>query len=321
MRDARPRADEEARGATCVHGCESAIKEELDRVNEHVHARLELLESVSSDACAGELLRCSAECGSLNTFVHSKRDALLKVAKKFDEKLRSASGRCTARVNMQMLETAPFCTSFLERMLNVQIKLEEWALTRREVNPNLRQLLTEAYEAAAGLSENESPHVFNAPILAPNAPRMSSRRFSPLRQAQDIRLARPPTTRPPAAELLRLQGRAFERRRGAAQRLQTAASLEIFTVEVRPPAAKELTRQIAVPLFMRRGKDDRGVAGDLARVPPSAKGAEGAPGGAAKPPPEEDSATPNSIHSPFTAFEKTAAPLWDHETRSRRWTR
>ena len=86
----------------------------------------------------------------------------------------------------------------------------------------------------------------------------------------------------PAAEFL--QGRAFERRRGAARRLQTAASLEIFTVEVRPPVAKELTRQIAVPLFMWRGTDNRGVAGDLARVPPSAKGAEGAPGGAAKPP-------------------------------------
>ena len=51
---------------------------------------------------------------------------------------------------------------------------------------------------------------------------------------------------------------------------------------------------------------------------PSAEGAEGAPEGAAKPPPEEDSTTPNSINSPFTALEKTPAPLWDHETRLRR---
>ena len=127
---------------------------EIEKVNAHVVACLGVLESAppTSDS---ELVRCSAECGSVVAFIHCNRNALRELAKEFEEKMRRTTCEPCTGVNMRMIETAPFCTSLLERTLDVQARLEESV----GVDCSLRRRLTEAYEASAGLSENESTGV------------------------------------------------------------------------------------------------------------------------------------------------------------------
>ena len=131
------------------HPCSSefhvVMEREVEKVNSHVVACLEVLES-ASPASDNELVRCSSECGILSTFIHCNRDALREIAKDFNEKMRNATGACCTRFSMRTVETASFRTSLLERVLNVQARLEESVLS----DP-LRRLLTEVYEASAGL--------------------------------------------------------------------------------------------------------------------------------------------------------------------------
>ena len=134
------------------------INREIEKVNSHVVACLGALESAASTSDS-ELVRCSADCGSVVTFIHCNRNALRELAKEFEEKmLRTTCERCT-RVSMRMIETAPFCTSLLERTLDVQARLEESVTTQHGIDCSLRRRLTEAYEASAGLSENEATSV------------------------------------------------------------------------------------------------------------------------------------------------------------------
>ena len=104
-----------------------------------------MLES-ASPASDNELVRCSSQCGILGTFIHCNRNALREIAKEFNEKMRDATWACRTRFSMQTIEAASFCTSLLERVLNVQARLEESVLS-----DHLRRLLTEVYEASAGL--------------------------------------------------------------------------------------------------------------------------------------------------------------------------
>ena len=146
------------------------INREIEKVNSHVVACLGALESAAPTSDS-ELVRCSADCGSVVTFIHCNRNALRELAKEFEEKmLRTTCERCT-RVSMRMIETAPFCTSLLERTLDVQARLEESVPMQHGVDCSLRRRLTEAYEASAGLSENESTSVR---VTAPAAPCMPS---------------------------------------------------------------------------------------------------------------------------------------------------
>ena len=193
LRQTWARADQEAHAPFNVH-CETDLNEqafafrselpnasmftdminrEIDRVNSHVVACLEVLES-TLPASETELLRCSSECGSLVAFIHCNRNGLREMASAFNEKMRSATWERCTRVNMRMIETAPFCTSLLERTLNAQAKLEESVRQQHGVDSSLRRLLTEVYEASAGLSENESPSVRNPPKahLRPRMPSM-----------------------------------------------------------------------------------------------------------------------------------------------------
>ena len=236
LRQTRSRADQEAHAPFYVQ-CEAlerslqselpnervfmgVINRELDKVNKHVISCLKVLES-ASPASISELVCCSTECGSLSTFIRCNRDELREIAKKFHKKVRSATERCTC-VSMQMVEAAPFCTSLLERTLNLQTTLEKWALQRHGGDCNLCRLLTCAYEASAGLSGNESPRIRGTP-MAPDAPRMPSL-LSSRRQAWGIRRA---STRPPRA------------------RGHTNYPL----VEVAPPAVEERSQTMG-PLFI-----------------------------------------------------------------------
>ena len=109
----------------------------------------------------------------LITFIHNNRNGLREMVSDFDEKMRSATWERCTRVNMRMIETAPFCTSLLERTLNAQARLEESVRQQHGVDCSLRRLLTEVYEASAGLSEHESPSVRDPPKahLRPLSPR------------------------------------------------------------------------------------------------------------------------------------------------------
>ena len=182
LRQTRSRADQEEHAPFYVQ-CEAlektfqaerpcscefhvVMEREVEKVNSHVVACLGVLESASPTSDS-ELVRCSAECGSVVTFIHCNRNALRELAKEFEEKmLRTTCERCT-RVSMRMIETAPFCTSLLERTLDVQARLEESVPMQHGVDCSLRRRLTEAYEASAGLSENESTSVR---VTAPAAP-------------------------------------------------------------------------------------------------------------------------------------------------------
>ena len=138
------------------------IKGEIEKVNSHVVACLGVLESASPTSDS-ELVRCSAECGSVVAFIHCNRNALRELAKEFEEKMRRTTCEPCTGVNMRMIETAPFCTSLLERTLDLQARLEESV----GVDCSLRRRLTEAYEASAGLSESEPTSVR---VTAPAAP-------------------------------------------------------------------------------------------------------------------------------------------------------
>ena len=141
------------------------INREIEKVNSHVVACLEVLES-TLPATESELVRRSAECGSLIAFIHCNHNGLREMANRFDEKMRSATWERCTRVDRQMIETAPFCTTLLERTLDVQARLEESV----GVDCSLRRRLTEAYEASAGLSENESTSVRVTARAAPCMP-------------------------------------------------------------------------------------------------------------------------------------------------------
>ena len=152
------------------------IREELRIINKYVAACVEALESVRPD---GELVRCSTDCGSLSTFIRWNRDGLRKIAKKFDKKIakkfdKIVTGDCTfAHAQTQrMLETAAFCTCLLERTCDVQANLEEWALEQH--NFILRGLITDAYEASAGLLDDDEPLGGGEKPVPPNAPRLPS---------------------------------------------------------------------------------------------------------------------------------------------------
>ena len=155
LRQTRSRADQEAHVPFYVQ-CEAmektlqaerpcssefhvVMEREVEKVNSHVVACLEVLES-ASPASDNELVRCSSECGILSTFIHCNRDALREIAKEFNEKMRNAT-----RFSMRTIEAAPFCTSLLERVLNVQARLEESVLQEHGGDSSLRRLLTEAY--------------------------------------------------------------------------------------------------------------------------------------------------------------------------------
>ena len=161
LRQARSRADQEEHAPfyvqceaiertlqserPCSYEFDVIMNREIEKVNSHVVACLGVLES-ASPASDNELVRCSSQCGILGTFMHCNRNALREIAKEFNEKMRDATWACRTRFSMQTIEAASFCTSLLERVLNVQARLEESVLS----DP-LRRLLTEVYEASAGL--------------------------------------------------------------------------------------------------------------------------------------------------------------------------
>ena len=125
--------------------------------------------------------------------VRAGRSSLSSTLRGMERKMRSTTWECCTRVSMCMIETAPFCTSLLERLLNVQTGLEE------SVHGSLRRLLTEAYEASAGLSDNESPSVRGPPI-APDALRLRTKLFEAsagLSQNESPRVRGPPVVRRP----------------------------------------------------------------------------------------------------------------------------
>ena len=142
------------------------IEREVEKVNSHVVACLRVLESAPPTSYS-ELVRCSAECGSVVTFIHCNRNALLELAKEFEEKMRRTTCEPCTGVSMRTIKAASFCTSLLERMLNVQARLEESVPKQHGVDCSLRRLLTEVYEVSAGLSENASTSVR---VTAPAAP-------------------------------------------------------------------------------------------------------------------------------------------------------
>ena len=159
------------------------INREIEKVNSHVVACLGVLESASPTS-DGELVRCSAECGSVVTLIHCNRNALLELAKEFEKKMRRTTWGRSTGVSMRMIETEPFCTSLLERTLDVQARLEESVLKQHGVDCSLRRRLTEAYEASAGLSENESTSVRVTARAAPCIPSLpTASRPIPARRA------------------------------------------------------------------------------------------------------------------------------------------
>ena len=155
------------------------INREIEKVNSHVVACLGALESAAHTSDS-ELVRCSAECGSMVTFIHCNRNALRELAKEFEKKMRRMTWEGCTRDSMRMIETAPFCTSLLERTLDVQARLEESVTTQHGIDCSLRRRLTEAYEASAGLSENESTSVRVTAPAAPCIPSLPTVRSRPI---------------------------------------------------------------------------------------------------------------------------------------------
>ena len=199
------------------------INREIEKVNSHVVACLGVLES-ASPASDNELVRCSSECGILSTFIHCNRNALREIAKDFNEKMRNATWACCTSFSMRTIKAAPFCTSLLERVLNVQARLEESVLSDR-----LRRLLTEVYEVSAGLSESsdESPSFRRAP-KAPDAPRMPSMPISP-RSIRPARTRRASYTGPARAR----------HAPSSASRLHRPRTTDLPPVEVPPPVVED----------------------------------------------------------------------------------
>ena len=234
LRQTRARADQEAHAPFYVQ-CEAlektfqaerpcscefhvVMEREVEKVNSHVVACLGVLES-ASPASDKELVRCSSECGILSTFIHCNRDALCEIAKEFNEKMRNAT-----RFSMRTIEAAPFCTSLLERVLNVQARLEESVLQELG-GDSLRRLLTEAYEVSAGLSESPS---FRGTPKAPAAPPMPSMPISP-RSIRPARTRRASYTGPARAR----------HAPSSASRLHRPRTTDLPLVEVPPPVVED----------------------------------------------------------------------------------
>ena len=218
----------------CSYEFDVIMNREIEKVNSHVVACLGVLES-ASPASDNELVRCSSQCGILGTFIHCNRNALREIAKEFNEKMRDATWACRTRFSMQTIEAASFCTSLLERVLNVQARLEESVLS----DP-LRRLLTEVYEASAGLSESsdKSPSFRHAP-KAPDAPRMPLMPISPR------------STRPASV------GSARAKRARSSSRLHRPRTTDLPAVEVPPPAVQDwrFRNQVAGPPLLIRTVD------------------------------------------------------------------
>ena len=210
------------------------INREIEKINSHVVACLGVLESASATSDS-ELVHCSAECGSVVTFIHCNRNALLELAKEFEEKMRRTTWERCTRVSMRMIETAPFCTSLLVRTLDVQARLEESVPMQHGSDCSLRRRLTEAFEASAGLSENESTSVR---VTAPAAPRIPS-----LPTASRPIPARPASAGPSQANSAPPRRQAFYGPRSSASRLNRRVHrpriTDLPSVETPPPAAKD----------------------------------------------------------------------------------
>ena len=200
------------------------INQEIEKVNSHVVACLGVLES-ASPASDKELVRCSSECGILSTFIHCNRDALREIALDFNEKMRNATGACCTRFSMRTIETASFCTSLLERVLNVQARLEKSVLQELGGDSRLRRQLTEAYEVSAGLSESPS---FRGTPKAPAAPRMPSMPISP-RSIRPARTRRASYTGPARAR----------HAPSSASLLHRPRTTDLPPVEVPPPVVED----------------------------------------------------------------------------------
>ena len=191
-----------------------------------------MLES-ASPASDNELVRCSSQCGILGTFIHCNRNALSEIAKQFNEKMRDATWACRTRFSMQTIEAASICTSLLERVLNVQARLEESVLS----DSSLRRLLTEVYEMSAGLSESSS---FRGMPKARDAPRMPLMPISP------------------RSTILASVGPApAKRARSSSSRLHRPRTTDLPAVEVPPPAVVDwrLRNQVAGPPLLIRTVD------------------------------------------------------------------
>ena len=238
LRQTRSRADQEEHAPfyvqserPCSYEFDVIMNREIEKVNSHVVACLGVLESASPTSDS-ELVRCSAECGSMVTFIHCNRNALRELAKEFEKKMRRMTWEGCTRASMRMIETAPFCTSLLERTLDVQARLEESVPQQHGVDCSLRRLLTEAYEASAGLSGNESPSVRGRP-KAPAAPRMPSMPTP----GQAFYVPRLPS--------------ASSRR----QRVHRPRVTDLPAVEIPPIECREFSNQVAGPLFIRNVSD------------------------------------------------------------------
>ena len=170
-------------------------------------------------------MRCSSECGILGTFIHCNRNALSEIAKQFNEKMRDATWASCTRFSMRTIEAASFCTSLLERVLNVQARLEESVLQEHGGDSSLRRLLTEAYEVSAGLSESPS---FRGTPKAPAAPRMPSMPISP-RSIRPARTRRASYTGPARAR----------HAPSSASRLHRPRTTDLPPVEVPPPVVED----------------------------------------------------------------------------------
>ena len=138
--------------------------------------------------------------------------------------------RNATRFSMRTIEAAPFCTSLLERVLNVQARLEESVLQELGGDSSLRRLLTEAYEVSAGLSE--SPSFLGTP-KAPAAPRMPSMPTP----GQAFYVPRLPS--------------ASQRR----QRVHRPRVTDLPSVEIPPIEYRQFSNQVAGPLFIRNVSD------------------------------------------------------------------
>ena len=170
-------------------------------------------------------MRCSSECGILSTFIHCNRNALREIAKEFNEKMRDATWASCTRFSMRTIETASFCTSLLERVLNVQARLEKSVQREHGGDSSLRRLLTEAYEVSAGLSESPS---FRGTPKAPAAPRMPSMPISP-RSIRPARTRRASYTGPARAK----------HAPSSASRLHRPRTTDVPPVEVPPRAVED----------------------------------------------------------------------------------
>ena len=200
------------------------MKREVEKVNSHVVACLGVLESASPTS-DNELVRCSSECGILSTFIHCNRNALREIAQEFNEKMRNATSACCTHFSMRTIETASFGTSLLERVLNVQARLEKSVQRELGGDSSLRRLLTEAYEVSAGLSESPS---FRGTPKAPAAPRMPSMPISS-RSIRPARTRRASYTGPARAK----------HAPSSASRLHRPRTTDLALVEVPPPAVED----------------------------------------------------------------------------------